>query len=343
MSASPAKPFHIEALEELASAIDFADDPRGVPDPIRGYGNTAPRRCSICGETSWFSILWPKHPVTFEPVTFEACTPCVMRLAPGRCMVHGCSAEVSTPTPWKLTCKRHYHYYLNYAGPRVVKPSERTIVAELCQLQYGPHHVSNSQSPGGFYRGAMAVNLRFALPAIQPVLVNVGGFAFLNQRWLRDAGIDLAPMLSHITAYLVQRDLRPIADFKRGVFTPVSPSNDLFAEWLAANLTESEQLFLNLMRQLGIHSEFQPQVRIAGFVVDFLHCGLLVDGSICRPFIVEIDGSSHRGKGASARDARRTKVLESLGYRVVRFKNEAVKYSPASVAKSIYLLRRQDE
>jgi len=343
MSVAPNKPFYIEALEELASSIQFRDDPRGVPDPVRGYGNTSPRRCSICNETSWRSILWPKHPLTYEPQVFEACTLCVRKLSPGRCMVHGCSNELTPSVPWKLICKPHYLYYLAYSGRKVFKPLERSVLADLYNLGGEPLHVSEARDCGGFFRGAAALNLRLSLPGVQPVISHNGKFLRLNLRWLRDCGLDLAPLLSHQISYTIQRDLRPISDSKGGVFMPAPSSGDLFAEWLAANLTESEQLFLELLRQMGIASEFQPQVRVGGFIVDFLHCGLLVDGTICRPFIVEIDGSSHRRKGASARDARRTKILESLGYRVVRFKNEAVKYSPASVAKSIYLLRRQDE
>ena len=53
---------------------------------------------------------------------------------------------------------------------------------------------------------------------------------------------------------------------------------------------------------------FKRQVRIGGFIVDFLAPAAKV--------VVEVDGGSHRGRAAA--DARRDRKLARLGYRVVR-------------------------
>lgn len=335
-----ARPFYIEALEELASALDFRDDPRGVPDPIRGYGNTAPGRCAFCKKESWEAIRWPRHPQALEPADITACIECVRALAPGLCMVHNCGEELPERLKWKLICARHYARYTAYAGRvSTFNRSERSLIAELYMLDGEPLHVSRANDHGGFFRAAAGLNMRFTLPGVQPVLMTPGGFARLNLRWLREAVLDIPRLCSSPVSYTVLNDLRPVASSRTGVYMPPGSSADLFAEWLAANLTESERLFLALMRQLGIASEFQPQVRIGGYVVDFLHCGLLTNGSVCSPFIVEIDGSSHHGKAARARDAARTQALKLLGYKVIRFSNDAVKYQPASVAKAILSMR----
>jgi len=50
---------------------------------------------------------------------------------------------------------------------------------------------------------------------------------------------------------------------------------------------------------------------------------------------IEIDGPHHRLPGAKARDARRDRVLRSLGWTVVRFDEEAVTYHPERVLLAI--------
>jgi len=64
--------------------------------------------------------------------------------------------------------------------------------------------------------------------------------------------------------------------------------------------------------QLGV--SFKRQVRIGGFIVDFL--------APAAKLIVEVDGGSHVGRGAA--DARRDRKLTRLGYRVVRVESDLV-------------------
>lgn len=52
---------------------------------------------------------------------------------------------------------------------------------------------------------------------------------------------------------------------------------------------------------------------------------------------VEIDGPHHRTDAARRRDARRDAVLRRLGWKVLRFDEEAVMYAPGGV---LYEVRR---
>src|SRR5688500_12398571 len=56
---------------------------------------------------------------------------------------------------------------------------------------------------------------------------------------------------------------------------------------------------------------FRRQMQIGPYYVDF--------ASVRTRLVVEVDGSQHSEDGAVAYDARRTEVIEALGYRVVRF------------------------
>jgi very-short-patch-repair endonuclease len=64
--------------------------------------------------------------------------------------------------------------------------------------------------------------------------------------------------------------------------------------------------------QLGV--SFKRQVRIGGFIADFL--------APAAKLVVEVDGGSHVGRGAA--DARRDRKLARLGFRVVRVEAETV-------------------
>jgi len=97
------------------------------------------------------------------------------------------------------------------------------------------------------------------------------------------------------------------------------------------------KLWLRLRNgQLGV--KFRRQSPILGYVADFL--------SNDAKLIVELDGSQHMD---SVSDARRTKVLEQAGFRVLRFWNnevienldgvlqtiaDAIAPSPGSLARS---------
>ena len=78
--------------------------------------------------------------------------------------------------------------------------------------------------------------------------------------------------------------------------------------------TDAERaLWLRLCNsQLG--AKFRRQYRLAGYIVDF----------VCIParLVLELDGGQHQE--AVSYDAARTRAIEALGYRVLRFWNDDV-------------------
>ena len=88
-----------------------------------------------------------------------------------------------------------------------------------------------------------------------------------------------------------------------------------FARHLRRNQTEAEKLFWAKVRANRFHGlKFKRQVPIDKYVVDFL-CE-------SQKLIVEIDDASHADN--KIYDAQRTKILETLGYQLVRFRNDEI-------------------
>jgi very-short-patch-repair endonuclease len=94
------------------------------------------------------------------------------------------------------------------------------------------------------------------------------------------------------------------------------PPNRIHARAMRGSPTEAERrLWWHLRHRLpqpGTH--FRRQVRLGSFIVDFANYQLKI--------AIEIDGGQHAQQ--IERDARRTKFLESEGYRVLRFWNNEV-------------------
>ena len=92
---------------------------------------------------------------------------------------------------------------------------------------------------------------------------------------------------------------------------------NVLARALRNNATPAERVLwqqLRLLKADGRH--FRRQVPIAGYVADFAcHYPKL---------IVELDGGQHGDEKAVAGDAMRTRTLNSLGYKVLRFWNADV-------------------
>ncbi len=65
---------------------------------------------------------------------------------------------------------------------------------------------------------------------------------------------------------------------------------------------------------LGV--QFNRQRPIAGYIVDFY--------GVEAKLVIELDGSQHYEPDALTYDVERTKVLESLGLKVIRFDNSQV-------------------
>ena len=98
--------------------------------------------------------------------------------------------------------------------------------------------------------------------------------------------------------------------------------------------TDAEQRLWSVLRdrQLGNY-KFRRQTPIGGYIVDF----------VCKEqrLVIELDGGRHQQRADS--DRKRTEVLESLGYRVLRFWNRDVFDDLESVVDAILLELRRGE
>jgi very-short-patch-repair endonuclease len=91
------------------------------------------------------------------------------------------------------------------------------------------------------------------------------------------------------------------------------------ARELRANMTAAERMLWRLLRESFPEARFRRQVPIRSFIADF--------ASHRARLIIEVDGGQH----SLDKDARRTKLLEAEGYRVLRFWNNDVLQDPRGV------------
>lgn len=93
------------------------------------------------------------------------------------------------------------------------------------------------------------------------------------------------------------------------------------------NLTEAERIIWNAIRNRKLGPKFRRQQIIASYIVDFVCLELKL--------IIEIDGGFHDNIEQQKSDKSRTESFQSLGYRVLRFKNEEVLNNLKSVIEKI--------
>ena len=97
------------------------------------------------------------------------------------------------------------------------------------------------------------------------------------------------------------------------------------AKRLRRDMTDAERRLWSILRNAQLQgAKFRRQQPIGPFVADF----------VCqeRRLIIEADGGQHSG---SLKDDRRTAFLESKGYRVLRFWNDAILTNLGGVAQVI--------
>jgi very-short-patch-repair endonuclease len=102
------------------------------------------------------------------------------------------------------------------------------------------------------------------------------------------------------------------------------------ARTLRKRMTRQEVILwgrLREMREQGFH--FRRQSPIANYIVDF-ECRR-------RRLIVELDGMQHGFDGHRERDAARDRLLNELGYRVLRFGNPDINQNMEGVLEAIRL------
>jgi very-short-patch-repair endonuclease len=90
-----------------------------------------------------------------------------------------------------------------------------------------------------------------------------------------------------------------------------------FAKTMRSNATDAENLMWQLLRaKRFMNLKFRRQHVIAPYIVDF-YCHEI-------GLVIELDGSQHGTKDAIEYDDERTKFLDALGLRVVRYWNHDV-------------------
>ncbi len=97
------------------------------------------------------------------------------------------------------------------------------------------------------------------------------------------------------------------------------------AEKMRAKPTVTEKLLWEKIRNKQLGIKFRQQHVINKFIVDFC--------SIKSALIIEVDGKIHENQKEA--DAKRTRILEKEGYRVIRFTNEEIFYEIDTVLKKI--------
>ena len=109
---------------------------------------------------------------------------------------------------------------------------------------------------------------------------------------------------------------------------PVDPAKAFRARELRKEMTPSEQVLWRALRANrldGLH--FRRQQVIAGFIVDFYcHAARLV---------IEMDGAVHEKQ--QEMDAERERILESLGFRILRITNTEIEGDLAAALEKIKL------
>ena len=91
----------------------------------------------------------------------------------------------------------------------------------------------------------------------------------------------------------------------------------ILAKQLRQNQTPQEQKLWNIIRNHKFNNlKFKRQQPIGKYIVDF----------ICKDIklIIELDGGQHNTKENILADEKRTKFLESKGYKVIRFWNNEI-------------------
>lgn len=89
-----------------------------------------------------------------------------------------------------------------------------------------------------------------------------------------------------------------------------------YARRLRKNQTAAEKEMWQRMRRKSLGVKVRRQVVIVGYIIDFYipACSLAI----------EIDGSIHDHPAVSERDRHRSKHIENMGVRVIRFSNRDV-------------------
>ncbi len=100
-----------------------------------------------------------------------------------------------------------------------------------------------------------------------------------------------------------------------------------FARQLRNEAAPAEKRLWHFLRAEKLGVKFRRQAAIGAYVVDF----------VCFPhsLVVELDGPQHMEDEGKQHDARRTEWLASRGFRVLRFRNQALDENIHGVVQEI--------
>ena len=102
-----------------------------------------------------------------------------------------------------------------------------------------------------------------------------------------------------------------------------------FAKTMRTNATDAEHLMWQLLRNKKfMNLKFRRQHVIKPYIVDF-YCHEI-------GLVIELDGSQHNTDDGKEYDAERTKFLEALGLKVVRYWNHDVLQNTDIVLEHIW-------
>lgn len=100
-----------------------------------------------------------------------------------------------------------------------------------------------------------------------------------------------------------------------------------YAKQNRKNMTEAESALWHMISNNALGTSFRRQFIIKDYIVDFF--------SLEYKIIIEIDGGYHSQPEQMILDEKRTKEIEHLGFRVIRFTNEQVLFDTNNVLTTI--------
>jgi very-short-patch-repair endonuclease len=99
----------------------------------------------------------------------------------------------------------------------------------------------------------------------------------------------------------------------------IHPTIRKFARELRQPQTAAEATLWRHLRNRNLEYKFRRQHPIESFIVDF-YCAEA-------KLLIEVDGETHFQKTQIEYDQARTEHLERLGYKVIRFTNDDIRYN----------------
>ena len=100
-----------------------------------------------------------------------------------------------------------------------------------------------------------------------------------------------------------------------------------FAKKNRREMTESERVLWEALRELKCGFRFRRQHPIGDYIADFV--------CLKKKLVIEVDGAYHNEPQQQEEDQLRTEFMEKMGYTIIRFKNEEINNNLSEVIKII--------